>query len=95
MRVDFDPGQKLDRVSGKQLGKLVVVHNNHPHTETVELEGETCFPNIKLDTTLINFGSILNDTNKKVVINMENTSEMALHYDWMFVEEELVGFAQQ
>jgi len=59
----------------------------------VELEGETCFPNIKLDTTLINFGSILNDTSKKVLINMENVSEMPLHYEWTFVEEELVGFA--
>lgn len=95
VRVDFDPGQKVDRVSGKQPGKLQVVHKDHPHREVVELEGETCFPNIKLDTTLINFGSILNDTSKKVLINMENVSEMPLHYEWTFVEEELVGFAQQ
>lgn len=26
VRVDFDPGQKLDRVSGEQPGKITVVH---------------------------------------------------------------------
>lgn len=39
---------------------------------------------------MINFGSILNDTSKKIVINMENISEMAIYYEWTFVEEELI-----
>lgn len=49
MRVDFDPGQKLDRVSGEQLGKLQIIHTDHPYRETIDLVGETCFPNIKLE----------------------------------------------
>lgn len=52
--------------------------------------GEVCFPNLALETNLINFGSILNDTSKKIIINVENTSEMALYYEWTFVEEELI-----
>jgi len=40
---------------------------------------------------MINFGSILNDTSKKIVINMQNVSEMGLNYDWTFIEEELVS----
>ena len=38
---------------------------------------------------MINFGSILNDTSKKIVINMKNISEMPIYYEWNFVEEEL------
>lgn len=54
----------------------------------VDLIGEVCFPNIELATNLINFGSILNDTSKKMSITMRNVSEMGLNYEWTFVEEE-------
>jgi len=37
-----------------------------------------------------NFGSILNDTSKKILVDMENVSEMPLYYEWTFVEEELI-----
>jgi hydrocephalus-inducing protein len=77
-------------VSGQQLGKIQIIHSEHPHREFVELVGEVCFPNIRLEQTLINFGSILNDTSKKIVISMENVSEMPIFYEWTFVEEELV-----
>ena len=36
---------------------------------------------------MINFGAILNDTTKKVTIMMKNVSEMALDYEWTFVDE--------
>jgi hydrocephalus-inducing protein len=74
VRVDFDPSFKSDRVSGIINGKMTVVHNDHPHRETVDLVGEVCFPNIKLASDMINFGSILNDTTKKIMINMQNIS---------------------
>jgi hydrocephalus-inducing protein len=67
------------------------VHIEHPHREYVDCVGEVCFPNLSLETNLINFGSILNDTSKKIIINVENTSEMALYYEWTFVEEELIS----
>ena len=39
---------------------------------------------------MINFGSILNDTTKKMVLTMKNISEMKLDYEWTFLQEELV-----
>lgn len=74
VRVDFDPSYKSDRVSGIINGKMTIVHHDHPHRETVDLVGEVCFPNIKLGSDMINFGSILNDTTKKIMINMQNIS---------------------
>ena len=53
--------------------------------------GEVCFPNVKLASDMINFGSILNDTTKKITIGMQNVSEMPLNYEWTFVEEEVIG----
>jgi hydrocephalus-inducing protein len=40
---------------------------------------------------MINFGAILNDTTKKVTIMMKNVSEMALDYEWTFVDEEIIA----
>lgn len=47
------------------------------------------FPNLSLETNVINFGSILNDTTKKMVMTMKNVSEMALSYEWTFVQDDL------
>lgn len=57
----------------------------HPHKDTIDLVGSVNFPNIVLDTSMINFGSILNDTTKKMVLTMKNVSEMALDYEWTFL----------
>ena len=38
---------------------------------------------IKLENIMINFGSILNDTSKKIIIYMENVSEMPLYFHGM------------
>ena len=37
----------------------------------------------------IDFGCILNDTSKKKYITLTNISEMAVNYDWSFLEEEM------
>lgn len=53
--------------------------------EVIELVGELCFPNLKFDTNIINFGAILNDTTKKISIFMKNISEMPVAYEWAFL----------
>lgn len=67
------------------------MHTDHPHRETIDLVGEVCFPNIKLEQAIVNFGAILNETSKKMVITMSNTSEMALDYEWTFLEDEITA----
>ncbi len=53
---------------------------DHPYTKPIELCGEVCFPNLKLDSNTINFGAILNETSKKIIMSMKNISEMGLNY---------------
>ena len=90
LRVDFNPGFKSDRKSGELEGKLTITHLEHPHKDIIDLIGSLNFPNITMDTNIINFGSILNDTTKKMVLTMKNVSEMKLDYEWTFVQEELI-----
>ena len=90
VRVDFDPGYKTDRRNGEIEGKLIISHIDHPHRDQIDLVGSLNFPNITLDTNLINFGSILNDTTKKMILFMRNVSEMRIDYEWTFVQEEFM-----
>jgi len=41
-----------------------------------------------METNLINFGSILSETSKKILFNMKNISKMQLNYEWTFLEED-------
>lgn len=90
LRVDFDPGHKYDRISGKALQKLQIIHQDHPQKDNIELIGEVCFPNVKLEATVVDFGCILNDTTKKIYMKMTNNSILDVNYDWAFVEEVVV-----
>ncbi|CAD8206755.1 unnamed protein product [Paramecium octaurelia] len=95
VRIDFDPAFKSDRKSGDLEGKLQLSHYEHPHKDLIDLIGQVHFPNLIMETNLINFGSILYDTTKKMVMTMKNQSEMALNYEWTFVSEELSTQGQQ
>lgn len=48
-----------------------------------------------METSVINFGSVLNDTSKKIIMKMKNVSEMAVHYEWSFLEDEAQDLLNQ
>lgn len=87
VKIDFDPGMKQDRVSDHINAKLMISHEGHPHKENVLLQGEVCFPNLKIEPPKIDFGCILNDTSKKKYLVLSNVSEMPVAYEWSFLED--------
>ena len=87
VRVEFDPSSKQDRVSDTINGKLVISHEGHPHKDIVPLSGQVCFPNLQILPPKIDFGCILNDTGKKKYLVLTNISEMAVAYEWSFLED--------
>jgi Flagellar-associated PapD-like len=91
LRIDFDPGHKYDKTSGQTIQKLQIIHQDHPQKDTIELIGEVCFPNLKMETTNIDFSCILNDTTKKVYMKMTNCSILEVIYNWNFVQEIIMG----
>lgn len=91
VRIEFDPGLKTDKISDKITSKLMIEHIDHTYKQHVDLIGELCFPNIKLSSENVYFGSILSETSKKQYLTMKNISEMAINYEWSFLEEELLA----
>lgn len=87
INIEFDPGMKQDRVSDHINGKLVISHEGHPHKDTVQLQGEVCFPNLQILPPKIDFGCILNDTSKKKYLVLTNISHMPVAYEWSFLED--------
>jgi hydrocephalus-inducing protein len=86
VRVDFDPTQKKDRISGNITDKLWIKHQKHPKNENFPVTAEFCYPNLVLDTDKINFGAVMNDTIKKCSLVMKNISVMPVEYCWYFTD---------
>lgn len=53
----------------------------------VNLISEIYFPNVHLETTNVNFGCILNNTEVHRHVKMTNTGPLIVHYKWKFVLE--------
>eukprot|EP00913_Durusdinium_trenchii_P025664 g24088.t1 len=68
--VDFDPGYKVDRKSGTVKQRMAIQYDEHPAVNMVDLVGKVVWPNIELDTHKIDFGTVLNDTSKKMEVGM-------------------------
>ncbi len=85
--ISFDSSLKADKISGFSRTKLQVVHLDHPHRDYINLVGEVCFPNLHLDSNIINFGSIMTETSKTIAMTVQNVGEMALTYQWYFMDD--------
>lgn len=53
--------------------------------------GEINFPNLKLSQTKLDFGSVLNDTTKRMNLTITNVSKVDCVYNWSFMEDEEDG----
>eukprot|EP00935_MAST-01C_sp_MAST-1C-sp1_P000586 g586.t1 len=88
VNVGFDPGYRNDRQTHNILGKITCVYRDHPQKDTIELVGEINFPNLDFEFTVVNFGCILNDTTKSVVVKVRNCSKVNTAFQWAFCEDE-------
>ena len=90
--VDFDPTYRKDRVSHIAEGKLVAVYSNHARRDHVELVGDINYPNLRLEYSQVDFGCILNDTTKSMVVKVENVSKIPCVLAWSFLaDDDAVG----
>ena len=65
---------------GKLPGKLTIVYEDHPQKDVVDLLGEVNFPNLHLDASILDFGSILNETTKQMTLTMTDKELLAVNY---------------
>uniref|UniRef100_A0A8B9BFH4 HYDIN axonemal central pair apparatus protein n=1 Tax=Anser brachyrhynchus TaxID=132585 RepID=A0A8B9BFH4_9AVES len=85
LSIRFDPAYKEDlniRVAEKAL-KIQFLE--HPHEEQITVRGEVYFPNLHIQTTALDFGCILNDTEDVRYVEMTNCSPLLVRYHWAFL----------
>lgn len=85
--VDFDPLYKEDSTSHLVEKQLVVNYRGHPQKDVIPLRAKISFPNLEFNKEIINFGCILNDTQKSIRLKIKNWSELDASYSWIFLEE--------
>ncbi|KAL8431118.1 hypothetical protein Efla_004639 [Eimeria flavescens] len=75
------------RHSSQIKGSLDITFKEHPRAEVFPLEATTEFPNIELETTLVDFGYIANETTKRIPLRIKNISCVRVTYGWYLSEE--------
>jgi hypothetical protein len=88
VNVVFDAGYRSDRKSHKVDSKVVVAYANHPQRDEVALHAEINYPNLDFEFTQVNFGCVLNDTTKTMLVRVTNPSTVDAAFQWYFVEDE-------
>ncbi|OQR81932.1 hydrocephalus-inducing protein, partial [Thraustotheca clavata] len=88
LNVEFYPGYKDDHMSRSINGKLVISYTGHPQKDSLDLRGEIGFPNLEFEYSKIDFGTILNDTQKSMHVKVTNVSKVPTVFHWVFIEDE-------
>lgn len=86
--LEFDPYYRDDRLSHEVEKGLTVVYKGHPQKDHLSLKGSIVFPNLKFDESVVQFGCILNDTEKRYKTRVTNCSQIDAAYEWTFMAVE-------
>jgi hydrocephalus-inducing protein len=92
INVFFDPNYAGDKQSDTIKQKLVLTYKEHPQKDAIDLFGAINFPNISLDSNKVDFGAVLNGSEKRQSLVMTNSSKIDADFSWSFVvagQEEL------
>ncbi|CAE8631652.1 unnamed protein product [Polarella glacialis] len=63
---------------------MSIGYDEHPAVNVVELVGKVVWPNIELDIAKLDFGTVLNDTSRKLEVRMTNPTVLQVAYHWCF-----------
>ena len=85
--MDFDPNYMVNKTCDVNKQKLTITYSEHPQKDTIDLIGEVVFPNLKFNVRHLDFGAILNGTQKSMLLHMSNPFPLAVDYQWMLVDE--------
>ncbi|KAM9214465.1 hydrocephalus-inducing protein homolog [Leptosomus discolor] len=87
LSIRFNPAYEED-LSSRVVEKILKIKFlEHPHEELVTVRGEVCFPNLRIHTTALDFGCILNDTEAVRYVEMTNCSPLLVRYRWLFLTD--------
>ncbi|NXG68880.1 HYDIN protein, partial [Baryphthengus martii] len=85
LSIRFNPAYEEDLTIRVVEKALRIQFLEHPHEEQVTVRGELYFPNLCIQTTALDFGCILNDTEDVRYVKMTNCSPLLVRYHWLFL----------
>lgn len=87
VNTQFDPNFQVDRLSVLLNYPIVIRYHEHPQTDELPIIADIHFPNLLFETSEVIFGCVLNDSVKRVLVNVTNNSTIDADYSWAFVED--------
>lgn len=87
--LDFDPLYLGNKMSHVLESSITVVYRSHPYREKIKLTADIMFPNLLFESQDIAFGCFLNETSRRILVHLENTSTIPASYYWIFEEPSL------
>lgn len=86
-KIFFDPAWRGDHQSAKIHPQLSIMYKEHPQKDLVTINAEVHYPNFAFDSAEVDFGCVLNDTEKRFIVTATNTSSVPVEYQWVFLED--------
>ncbi|KAH6588049.1 hypothetical protein BASA50_010912 [Batrachochytrium salamandrivorans] len=83
----YDPGLNMNRISKHENAKLQITYLEHPQKDSIELQSEISFPNLKFSTNSLNFDCLETGKENRRTLFMTNSSIVPVKYRWAFVSK--------
>ncbi|XP_045149859.1 hydrocephalus-inducing protein homolog [Echinops telfairi] len=83
--VKFDPSCRNDFNNWVAEEILAIKYVEHPQVDSLSLRGEVHYPNLSFETTELDFGCILNDTEVIRYVTITNSSPLVVKFRWSFL----------
>ena len=80
----FEPKYREDFICRRLADELIIDFLDHPSSDIVSLSAEVNFPNLEFSLSDIDFGTILNNTESAVTVNIRNNSPLDVQFRWWF-----------
>lgn len=87
-RVTFDPSFRAGYESAVARNRLTITYTDNTKRDGIDLLGEIHRPNLRFETSKVEFGSVLTDTNRRLVLNVTNCSCLDVVYHWTFFDDD-------
>ncbi|EDV21657.1 uncharacterized protein TRIADDRAFT_30117, partial [Trichoplax adhaerens] len=86
LTIKFDPAYRQDSFTRRLDSRIEISYQEHPQQDYVNLKSQVYFPNLEFESTNIDFGCILNDTEVVRYITITNDSPTQVKYRWSFIQ---------
>ncbi|XP_053931842.1 hydrocephalus-inducing protein-like [Cuculus canorus] len=87
LSIRFNPACEEGLTSREVEKVLKIQFLEHPHEEQVSVRREVYFPSLRIQTTALDFGCIVNDTEAVRYTEMSNCSPLPVRYRWLFLTD--------